>query len=98
MSTKVKDLPIEIKDRVWSIIMSQKFPKKTFAELKDYEIDRYNEGDINDAFTWSNAPEDSGFWGKVYEGDFEHFYEKYPKPKASDFKKEEEELFSFFKS
>lgn len=85
----IKDLPIEIQNRIEEC---QREQKRSFNYKRDMQ-------DGYDIFTWSRTSEGEDFWEKINDGDFTEFYERYPKTVSiEDVKSIEEDLFNWLKS
>lgn len=83
----VKDLPIEIQKVVLSY-------QEKYGNIPTSDIDLRKDLDGGN-FDWIDEEGDN-FWDRINDGDFDGFYERYPR--VEDLVKIEEDLFAFFKS
>lgn len=94
----IKDLPKEIRDKVWEHILTQKFDNKVMGDLSPLQIDEYDNHSVNYSLCWDDTPEGFYFWSNIDNEEFNEFYERYPKGLTPELEAESEALFAFFKS
>lgn len=57
-------------------------PPEIQAKTLEYRVEtmtRHTSIDVRAMFVWNNTPEGNKFWGEIHRGNYEVFYERYPK-------------------
>ena len=72
---EIKGFPIEVVQRMVDCQVEQ----GNKADVSVFQRNKYA-GQINNGFDWPKTKERSGFWNMVVNGDFDDFWQMYPKP------------------